>query len=166
MVAALFDRIDDSEAAIVRKYMINIPVKVGDLAQELGLKVIRGPLEPKISGWIKPSLDAPARFEIKVNKYEVPERQRFTVAHEIAHFLLHRHEIGSGVVDSIMYRSSLTSRKETEANQLAAEIVMPAQAVRQELQRLGGTSAENVVEEMAEVFRVSIPAMKIRLGLS
>ena len=117
--SAIFGRIDEREAAVVKRYMSSFPVKVGELAQELGLKVIRGPLEPKISGWIKPSTDAPARFEIKVNKYEIPERQRFTVAHEIAHYLLHRHDIGSGVIDSIMYRSSLTSRKETEANQLA-----------------------------------------------
>ena len=166
MSITLFNRIDQKEAAILYKYMARYPVKVGELAQELGLKVLRGPLEPKISGWIKPAADVPAGFEIKVNKYEVPERQRFTVAHEIAHYLLHRHEIGTGVVDSIMYRSSLTSRKETEANQLAAEIVMPAQAVRRELQRLGGPEVEGVAEEMADLFRVSVPAMKIRLGLS
>ena len=166
MSAALFNRVDEREVVIVRKFMADLPVKVGELAQELGLKVVRGPLEPKISGWIKPAADVPAGFEIKVNKYEIPERQRFTVAHEIAHYLLHRHEIGTGVVDSIMYRSSLTSRKETEANQLAAEIVMPSQAVKRELQRLGGPEVEGVAEEMAELFRVSVPAMRIRLGLS
>ena len=43
---------------------------------------------------------------------------------------------------------------------------MPADAVRAELKRLGGIHTEGIVEEMAEVFRVSVPAMKIRLGLA
>lgn len=166
MSFALMDRVDDMEAEIVSRFTASVPVKVGELATELGLNVIRAPLEPKISGLIQPSAKAPAQFEIRVNKYEIPERQRFTVAHEIAHFLLHRHDIGSGVVDSIMYRSNLTSRKETEANRLAADIVMPAAAVQRELRRLGGVHVPNVVEEMAAIFRVSVPAMKVRLGLS
>lgn len=159
-------RVDDDDAAIVKRFTANFPVKVGELANELGLKVTRAPLPPKISGLIQPCDDAPSGFEIRVNKYEMAERQRFTVAHEIAHYLLHRDDIGSGVVDSIMYRSNLTSRKETEANRLAADIVMPAKAVSRELDRLGGRRTNEVVEELATLFRVSVPAMKVRLGVA
>ena len=159
-------RVNEGEAEIVQRFTSSIPVKVGELASELGLKVIRAPLAPKISGLIQPSDEADAGFEIRVNKYEVAERQRFTVAHEIAHFLLHRDEIGSGVVDSIMYRSNLTSRKETEANRLAADIVMPAKAVSRELERLGGRRTDEVAEKLATMFRVSVPAMKVRLGIA
>ena len=157
-------RIKDEEVEIVRRFTSNFPVKVGELASALGLRVTRTPLPPKISGLIQPSRETPSGFEIRVNKYEVPERQRFTVAHEIAHYLLHRNEIGAGVVDSIMYRSSLTSRKETEANNLAAEIVMPAKAVSRELARLRGQPTEAIVEELANMFKVSVPAMNIRIG--
>jgi hypothetical protein len=166
MTAALWSRVDAGEAAMVQRYLNTFPVKVGELAEELGLKVVRAPLQPKISGLIQPSPDARSGFQIKVNKYEVPERQRFTVAHEIAHFLLHRGDIGAGVVDSIMYRSSLTSRKETEANRLAAEIIMPANEVARELRRLGGVRTDSVAEELAAIFRVSVPAMKVRLGVA
>jgi Zn-dependent peptidase ImmA (M78 family) len=65
-----------------------------------------------------------------------------------------------------MYRSNLTSRKETEANKLAADIVMPAKAVARELERLGGRRTDEVVEELASMFRVSVPAMKVRLGVA
>lgn len=157
--------IDSSEIEIVKKFIAKYPVKVGELAGELGLKVLRSPLPPKISGLIKPSTESKSGFEIRVNKYEIPERQRFTVAHEISHYLLHRNDIGSGVVDSIMYRSSLTSRKETEANRLAADIVMPVNAVRRELVKFGGRRTDEVAEEMASIFRVSVPAMKVRLGV-
>jgi len=159
------ERVDVNELAIVERFINSVPVKVGELAAELGLKVTRAPLPPKISGLIKPSTEARSGYEIKVNKYETMERQRFTVAHEVAHYLLHRSDIGAGVVDSIMYRSSLTSRKEVEANKLAAALVMPAKPVAQQLQVLGGISAPDVAVELAAIFKVSEPAMKVRLGI-
>lgn len=162
---SIWTRVEPAEAAIVRRYMAETPVRVGELASELGLKVFRSPLPPKISGLIRPVAEGDG-FEIRVNKYEVPERQRFTLAHEIAHFLVHKDDIKRGVVDSIMYRSALSSRKEAEANRLAADIVMPLAAVRSELVKRGGTANEQVAEELARIFRVSIPAMRVRLGIS
>jgi hypothetical protein len=167
MTETLMNRVEPREAEIVRQFVQTQPVKVGALATALGLKVVKSPsLKPTISGLIRPSAESDAGFEILVNKFEPPERQRFTVAHEIAHYLLHRKEIGAGVIDSIMYRSSLSSRKEVEANRLAASIVMPVEAVSDELRRLGGADEPGVVEELAEQFRVSIPAMRIRLGIA
>lgn len=166
MTLSIDNRISEDDSEIVRRHTSSFPVKVGELASDLGLKVIRAPMPPKISGLIQPSTEARAGFEIRVNKYEMPERQRFTVAHEIAHYLLHRADIGAGVVDSIMYRSNLTSRKETEANRLAADIVMPAKVVGRELERLGGKRTDESIEKLAALFQVSVSAMKIRLGVS
>jgi hypothetical protein len=161
----MLDRVDADERVIVERYISAGPVRVGELALALGLEVIRTPLAPRISGLIQPSAKSRAGYEIKVNKYEVPERQRFTVAHELGHFLLHKREIGNGVIDSIMYRSSLTSKKEAEANKLAADIIMPAALVTAALRDLGGALTSEVVKELAAMFRVSIPAMKVRLGV-
>lgn len=161
----LWRRVSPAEADIVREYMKSYPVKVGELASALGIEVVRAGLAPKISGLIQPSRTARAGYEIRVNKYETRERQRFTVAHEIAHFLLHRDDIGNGVVDSIMYRSSLTSRKESEANRLAAAIVMPYDAVRREFAKIDST-ASDAAERLAATFGVSTPAMKVRLGVA
>jgi predicted transcriptional regulator len=162
----LWNRVAEAEREVVRPYLSARPVRVGELANALGLDVVRAPLAPRISGLIHPFEEAQSGYQIKVNKYEVPERQRFTIAHEIAHYLLHRNDIGAGVVDSIMYRSNLTSRKETEANRLAAAIVMPYRAVVSELERLGGLSAPGTVEDLAATFKVSLPAMKVRLGIA
>lgn len=162
----IWNRVQPDEADIVRRFMRERPVRVGELAKSLGIDVVRAPLQPNISGLIQPYEGAPSGFQIKVNKYEVPERQRFTIAHEIGHFLLHRNDIGAGVVDSIMYRSSLTSKKEAEANRIAADIIMPAQLISQELERLGGARSPEVVDELAGVFKVSTPAMKVRLGVA
>lgn len=162
---SFLNRISSGDRELVERFTETLPVKVGELASALGLDVRRAPLPPKVSGLIQPSANARSGFEVRVNKYEVPERQRFTVAHEIAHYLLHRDAIGAGVVDNILYRSTLTSRKETEANKLAADIIMPAALVARELKRLGGLKHPDVVDELAAAFRVSIPAMKVRLGL-
>lgn len=163
---SLWERIRPVEAEIVRRFMKDTPVRVGEMAAALGLKVFRSPLPPKISGLIRPVPGEGETYEIRVNKYEVPERQRFTLAHEIAHFLIHKEDIRGGVVDSVMYRSALSSRKEAEANRLAAEIVMPLVTVRAHLAQRGGTATEEVAQELAGIFRVSLPAMKVRLGIS
>jgi len=165
MIADLWARIKPHDAAIVQDFLAAPPVKVGALAEALGLKVIRSPMSPKISGLIKPSDAAPAGFEIRVNKFEVAVRQRFTVAHELAHYLLHKDSIGAGVIDNVLYRSNLTSGKETEANRLAAEIIMPAPAVSHELEAHGGMRTPEIAEQLARLFRVSTPAMKVRLGI-
>lgn len=163
---SLWDRMDPKEAEIVQGFMSAHPVKVGELANALGLKVFRSPLPPKISGLIRPTSEGNGEYEVRINKYEVPERQRFTLAHEIAHFLIHKDDIQGGVIDSVMYRSALSSRKEAEANRLAADIIMPMNAVKQELARQGGAATEQVAEILAGIFKVSLPAMRVRLGIS
>ena len=43
---------------------------------------------------------------------------------------------------------------------------MPYDKVSAELKRLGGVQVPGVAEELARAFRVSLPAMKVRLGLA
>lgn len=157
---------DEAQKLILQRYTAELPVRVGALAKELGLKVVKSRLEPKISGQIGPSEEAPAGYEIKVNMYESAERQRFTLAHEIAHFLLHRDRIGRGISDTVLYRSTLGSRIETEANKLAADIVMPSDQINQALRSTSSVIGEAEVEKIARDFKVSKSAMRIRLGLS
>lgn len=165
MDRVLFERIAKNEQEVLEKYTVERPVKLGDLAKELGLVVVRSTLGSRISGQIMPSSSAPAGFEIKLNRYDSPERQRFTLAHEIAHYLLHRDFIGNGVFDNVLYRSNLSSRKEVEANKLAADIIMPRSLVRADFARKNGGELD-IVKELATLFRVSEPAMRVRLGIS
>jgi hypothetical protein len=155
-----------AQIEILRGHQAEVPVRVGRLAGDLGLEVVLSSLGKNVSGLIEPSETAPEGFAIKVNRYETPERQRFTIAHEISHFLLHRDFILTGVVDNVMYRSSLGSKKETEANRLAAEILMPMQKIKDELDRLGLPVGERAARELSSIFKVSVPAMKVRLGIA
>ena len=146
----------------MQEFSKQIPVKVGALAKALGLRVVLATLPMNISGLIQPDEDG--KFVIKVNRFESKERQRFTIAHEIAHYLLHRDRINSGIVDSVLYRSKLSSKIEAEANKLAADIVMPNEAVFAVMSQLPRPISEDAISDLATNFEVSKQAMAIRVG--
>lgn len=154
----------ESERSILLRHLSNTPVQLGALAKDLGLEVYKSPLKPGISGLIEPSQTSKSGFRIKINRHESVERQRFTLAHEISHYLLHKDFIRSGVIDNTMYRSSLSSKQEIEANKLASKIVMPDAAVNELRRNYSGIAFDEMVHKMAADLRVSEPAMRIKLG--
>lgn len=141
------------------------PVRLAELARQLGLTVRAATLPPGISGEIRPDPAAPGRYIIRVNRHDSTERQRFTVAHEIGHYLLHRDQIGNGITDDVLFRSRLTDRREAEANRIAADLLMPDHLINQALDRAKLIGVDDVVDYLARQFEVSDAAMKIRLGL-
>lgn len=165
MTAETLDPTDAARLEMIEQFKTEIPVQVGKLAQALGLGVLRSTLQPGISGQIEPSDKYPAGYVIKVNRHEVKHRQRFTIAHEIGHFMLHRDRIGSGIRDTILYRSKLSNVMEAEANRFAAELLMPFDQVRGKFNELELHRDRDSAKELAQVFGVSSDAMEIRLGL-
>jgi Zn-dependent peptidase ImmA (M78 family) len=87
-------------------------------------------------------------------------RKRFTLAHEIAHFILHRDSAGLEVSDDEFYRSRLSDTQEVQANKLAAQILMPMHLIQAMI-----ASGTKEVSMLARVFQVSEAAMMIRLGI-
>lgn len=143
----------------------DIPVRLSKLAEILGLKIRAANLPKGISGEIRPSKETESGFIIRVNKHESLNRQRFTVAHEIAHYLLHSERIGNGVSDDFLYRSGLSNQIEAEANRLAADMLMPPKAIQFQLENYSGFDPISDVRKLANDFGVSEHAMSIRLGL-
>ena len=152
-----------SEKEVISRHQEVIPVKLGGLAKDFGLRVLSSTLPSGISGEIRPQ---DGSFVISVNRHDSSYRQRFTVAHEIAHFLLHRDQIGSGIRDDVLYRSNLSDQREAEANRLAAEILMPKDKVEQALKNVRHLSEVERTAALSEAFEVSEVAMRIRLGLA
>ncbi|WP_176592101.1 ImmA/IrrE family metallo-endopeptidase [Sphingobium sp. EM0848] len=146
----------------VQQHQLEAPVDLAGLAKSFGLKVKGATLAPGISGEIRPDGES---YIIRVNRHDAPARQRFTVAHEIAHFLLHRDQIGNGITDDVLYRSGLSSRMEAEANRLAADIIMPENLVERVKSNSESLNIEDILEHLSKRFGVSEAAMKIRLGL-
>lgn len=120
-------------------------------------------LPPTVSGKIfrDPINGGPSGFSIGVNAVEGNERKRFTIAHEIAHFLLHRAKLEHGdLTDDTMYRSGLSTEEEAQANNFAAQILMPYPLIQALI-----NSGVKDVDALAERFQVSKAAMRIRLGI-
>jgi len=94
---------------------------------------------------------------VNSNHHEV--RQRFTIAHEIGHHVLHTDDILHHDDEKMHFRADrIQSSEETEANFFAAEILMPAALIEK--------CVENdivYVNELASCFNVSPQAMKYRL---
>lgn len=143
------------------------PVDVEGLAAELGVLVHRAWLGKDVSGQLRPT--ETGQFQITVNAADPETRQRFTIAHELGHFIYHRHLIGQGVGDDRAYRSAgaglynntaIGPKQEQEANQFASGLLMP-QALLDAARRSGHEDPR----DLAEMFNVSLPAMRVRLGL-
>ncbi len=102
-------------------------------------------------------------------------RQRFTIAHECGHFLLHQTENeASGLfVDrryaAFYWRDGRSSEgediAEVEANQFAASLLMPTKLVLEEIQKQDfDLTDEEALNALASKFEVSIQAMSFRLA--
>lgn len=145
--------------------MAAIPVSVGGIADRLGLDVYSITLDPNISGSIR-RIGA-AKYEIQVNDTDAPVRQRFTVCHEIAHYLLHRSHIDAdGIEDNILYRSQLSNTQEAEANRFAAALLLPWRTVNDwHIDQFGCKIDRTNLRAIAEKFRASDLAVGYRFGI-
>lgn len=150
---------------IIKQYVSSDPVDVFGLASEMGIDVAERSLPDNTSGSLKKTDHG---YTITINQSHSENRKRFTVAHEIAHFILHDNLIGGGIYDNMAYRSddgrsnpNIKQYHETEANKFAASILMPTKLI-QELQSQGVGSSR----ELAGRLGVSEQAMRIRMGLA
>ena len=142
--------------AIIGSHQKSAPVKVEAIAADLGARIVRrNDLSADISGKVERLGDD--HFLITVNAAHSAQRQRFTVAHEIAHIALHTNLIGDGIVDDALYRSPLGGDIEREANRYAATILMPAPLVREAYRTVKSYN------DIAAKFDVSADVARIRL---
>lgn len=141
---------------VVHDFTQSAPVDVRGLARALRLPVLDEDLGANVSGKIE--RDMFGDYRITVNARHAETRRRFTVAHEIAHYVLHRESIGDGIIDDGLYRSQRGGAIERQANNYAASILMPAPLVGREW-RAGKTTAQ----ALAKVFDVSPAVAEIRI---
>ncbi len=111
-------------------------------------------------------------FLITVAANDPHTRQRFTLVHELGHYMLHRKLIGDGLDDDRAYRSTevgkyhktlIGPREEIVANRFAANLLMPLELVAREWNARKRDKSPKTVAEMAQLFKVSKRSMDIRL---
>lgn len=134
------------------------PVDPIYIAQELGVDVYLANLTEDTAGMlVKRTGRAP---EIYLNNRDHPNRQRFTCAHEVGHYIKRTDGKDDQAWEFVDLRDHVsgrgTDKGEVYANQFAAALLMPASEVRKLRQEMDAP-------ELAIEFKVSLEAMKHRL---
>lgn len=158
--------IEQTVEDLLRKCRIRKPpVPVEKIAEQYELDIRLAPYEGDLSGALVRTDD---EMFIGVNSNHHPNRQRFTVAHELAHFFLHkgmRLHIDKNIW--VNWRDDQSSKavqwQEIQANQFAAELLMPTAFLKRDLNKIGRVN-EHLVQILARKYRVSSQAMDIRLN--
>lgn len=157
---------ENSEMSIVARHLASAPVDLKAIFTDLGIEYDEERMDDGVSGSITRNGD---KFTVAVNLLESSNRKRFTAAHELAHYLMHRDlmHVDGGKMNRHMDRlfgapehnpaSPFTRQHEVQANRLAAQIVMPAALVREKF------ATQRDAEKLACEFGVSKAAMEIRL---
>ena len=152
------------ESANIRK----APVPVEKLASTLNATIRYQPFDGEVSGMVHNKNNVAV---IGVNSTHSVTRQRFTIAHEIGHLVLHQSEdlhVDSQLRSAANFRDEVSSLGvddgEIEANQFAAELLMPEEFILKDLKAVNAAEPDAAIEELAHRYKVSIQSMTIRLS--
>ena len=148
--------------------LVGAPVDLADFADSIGVDVKYSELPRDVYGMIKPIGEQ--SYGIKVRSADPPRRRRFTLAHELAHYLLHidprneKDKKANSIREDVFLRDKnlAGSGAEWDANALAAHILMPIPKI---VEAIETAEAPLTISLMAEMFDVSELAMKVRLGI-
>lgn len=129
--------------------------------EELGGRIeYLGPGENSEDGSL--IVEGPRSFVITLPQATSATRDRFTIAHELGHYILHS-SFGEKPIKASRFGKPSMERIEWEANWFAAAFLMPADHFRETWARLSGDAAC-----VADRYRVSPQAASVRarvLGL-
>lgn len=165
----------NSARQLLKKLNIeDCPIDPEKIAESLGVKIVKMFFEKSdISGLLK-RIGKDGNPVIAVNETDPPARQKFTIAHEIGHYLLHKSENIMIDTEQVHFRdensSTATSLKEIQANQFAAELLMPNYLLIEDLKTYINAGKniladlEGISSELSERYGVSREAMTIRIG--
>ncbi len=154
------------------------PIKVAPLAMEYSRQVFPDApitlvdgidLSSRFDGMLIPSAHAPGEWGIVYNKsIRSPGRINFTLAHELGHYLLHRHMSPAGIQCSnrsmLDWRSELGAI-EAQANTFASFLLMPLDDFRSQIR--GEDISLDLMRHLSDRYEVSITAAILKwLGIT
>lgn len=133
----------------------NYKLDVTKLVEKYEIKVCYVDFPSDISGALRKENN---KWIIYVNDKHSPNRQRYTIAHEFGHFCLHK-DYTNEFEDKTFFRKEKDwTSIEYDANQFAADLLMPSENVENALDN-------NIItlKDLSETFGVSMIAMRNRL---
>ena len=160
------------------KNLLNLPINLDKLASELNITVQYKPLREDVSGKIDYHKSEDT-VNIDINNNEFNLRQRFTLAHEISHFIYDidfNEEFKLEDSKQTLYRNEGIDPIEIRANKFAEKLLMPRKIFIEKMQeiknklfpdlenKIGVPNIYKIVEELSSTFEVSKPAVIMRLS--
>ena len=148
---------------VLWSYGISSPEEIAleAIALDCGLLVRRRPLEGADARLVA----VENRGVITVNSSNNPQRQRFSIGHELAHWFYDRAAGGDGMRscsrDDVSPRNQRAKSKEADANRFSADLLLPPYLVVPRLERR--ETNISLALEIAHDFVVSAPAAAIRI---
>lgn len=136
------------------------PVPVEKIAAALGATIKYAPYEGEIAGML---VRSNGEIVIGVNSLHHPNRQRFTIAHELGHLLLHKEDVHIDRAFRNAVSSQAIDPNEIEANRFAAELLMPFSMINDADISQIDVEDESALRELAQKFMVSLQAMTFRV---
>jgi Zn-dependent peptidase ImmA (M78 family) len=157
----MIERIETAAERLLAEANVRaVPVPIEDVARHLRISISRAP-SSDFSGLLIRKED---RALIGVNSSEAPVRQRFTIAHEIGHYILHPRK--DAFVDFRKDRAAteLKPPRERQADMFAAALLMPRSQLLKDVRKLAKDGVtETITDTLAVRYGVSEEAMGIRL---
>ena len=145
-------RMQAKEEGYVEGYKLDVERFIRDKYPDI--KILKVALASDVSG----KLEYKEGFWMMSVNLRHPEvRQRYTLGHELGHYLNHRDSVKS-FEDTVYFRNKQKSSMEYMADQFAACLLMPENDVNELVK-----SGVKTVKEMSLKFGVSLEAMKYRL---
>jgi Zn-dependent peptidase ImmA (M78 family) len=149
----------------------HIPIDIEKLINFLDIKIENKPdfTKMKVLGSIRIENDEPI---IWINKTanQLNERRRFTLAHELGHYMFHLAPLASWRNDETFIdekigfnRDDEWDHREMEANGFAAQLLMPADIIKDRVNSCSKKNQPLDIEKISNEFKVSKVAMKYRL---
>jgi Zn-dependent peptidase ImmA (M78 family) len=153
--------IDRARELIGRFHKAPGAVDVIDLARHFGIDSVE-PAQLTADGYLGRQHDG--TMVIRYRSANPTTRNRFTVVHELAHLLLA--EVQGKPLVRVESDSARDAEEETAVNRIAAELLMPAMFIVDELvrrQRDGDRPCWRTVHALSKLYSVSASAMALRL---
>lgn len=137
------------------------PLPIEEIALSVGIQDIQEIQSDRFEGVLVSRPDKSAGF-INVNKnIRETTRRRFTIAHELGHFLIttHKNKYSCNSYDLNNYNDK-SSPQENEANRFAAELLMPRQYFSAEIDNK--TPSYDLIQSLTSKFESSLQSTLIR----
>lgn len=135
------------------------PINIHLIIEGLGISLVPTALDKVAAVVCRADADRNTSAWIAVNSSQPVSRQRFSVAHELAHLLLHEEQL----VLHAHYFKRQFEQKEIDADVFAAELLVPRELLKKSIDSLKVQSIEEATLLLSHLYQVSFAAMANRL---